>query len=456
MRTLIRGGTVITVDPAIGDLPQGDVLVEDGRIAAVAERIEAPDARVLDATAMLVLPGFVDTHRHTWQTAFRGLGADWTFGEYRASVFGTLRPHYRPEDVYAGTLLGRLEALHSGITTLLDWCHCADTPEHGDAALDALREVPGRSVLGYSPAEPVAAELARMRGRIPVDDGLVTLALGLRGPQMTSMEATIADVAAARDLGLRASVHLHASSPGTTQRRLVAAMRDRGLLDDRTTVIHGNGLDDDELAMMADLGVSVSISPDVELKMGFGWPETGRMLAAGIRPTLSVDDCLSAGGDMFSTMRTALSVQRGLDTAQGRPPTLNARDLLEFATIDGARALGLGDRIGSITPGKQADLVLLRADDLTVFPVNHPAGAVVAAGHPGLVHTVLVAGQVVDRKGTGLDDLRARVLRSRDRIADAAGGLPPVSRAAPAVRTGAPPTTPPAPTAGHRSTRPAG
>jgi len=425
MRTLLRGGTVITVDPAIGDLPSGDVLVEDGRIAAVAEHLDAPGARMLDATAMLVFPGFVDTHRHTWQTVFRGLGADWTFTDYGAAVHGTLRPHYRPADVHAGTLLGRLEALHSGITTLLDWCHGANTPAHGDAALEALRQAPGRSVFAYSPAEPVTAELTRMRGLMPDDDALVTMALGLRGPQLASMAATVDDVATARRLGLRSSVHLHASSPGTTRRRLVAAMAERGLLDERTTVIHGNGLDDDELTMMADAGASVSISPDVELKMGFGWPETGRMLAAGVRPSFSIDDVPSAGGDMFSTMRTALGVQRGLDRAHGRPAALTARDVLEFATIDGARALGLGDRIGSITPGKQADLVLLRADDLTLFPANHPVGAVVAAGHPGLVDTVLVAGQVVKRGGAlvgvDLDDLRDRALRSRARIAADAG-----------------------------------
>ncbi|WP_328617481.1 amidohydrolase family protein [Amycolatopsis sp. NBC_00355] len=425
MGTLVRGGTVLSVDRAIGDLPRGDVLVEDGRIRAVGERLDAPDADILDATGMLVLPGFVDTHRHTWQAVFRGLGADWTFAEYGRATHGVLRPLHRPEDVYVGTRLGRLEALHSGVTTLLDWCHCTDTPAHGDAALDALGRTPGRSVFCYGAGVaadgPVAAELARMRDRVPGDDALVTMAAGLRGPQRTSIENTAADVAAARDLGLRVSVHAHVRAG----RRPVAAMGEHGLLDDRTTIVHGNGLDDDELAMLADAGCSVSISPDVELKMGFGWPETGRMLAAGIRPTLSVDDCLSAGGDMFSTMRTALGVQRGLDTAQGRPPSLTARDVLEFATLDGARALGLGDRIGSITPGKQADLVLLRADDLTLFPVNHPVGAILSAGHPGLVDTVLVAGEVVKRGGVlvgvDLDELRERTLRSRARIAAAAG-----------------------------------
>jgi 5-methylthioadenosine/S-adenosylhomocysteine deaminase len=429
MRTLVRGGTVISLDPTIGDLPRGDVLVVEGRISAVAERIDAPDAEVLDATGMLVLPGFVDTHRHTWQAVFRGLGADWTFREYGAAMHGTLRPHYRPEDVHVGTLLGRLEALHSGITTLVDWCHCTDTPAHADAARDALREAPGRSVFCYGAGmgthDPAAAELTRMRELIPDDDARVTMAVGLRGPQLTSTETTVADVAAARDLGLRVSLHVHVGSHGPQARRLVAGMRERGLLDDRTTLVHGNGLDDDELAMMADAGCSVSISPDVELKMGFGWPMTGRLLDAGIRPTLSIDDCPSAGGDMFSTMRTTLGVQRGLDTAQGRPSSLTARDVLEFGTVDGARALGLGDRVGSITAGKQADLVLLRTDDLTLFPANHPVGAVVSAAHPGLVDTVLVAGEVVKRGGVlvGVDlhELRERALRSRARIAAAAG-----------------------------------
>jgi 5-methylthioadenosine/S-adenosylhomocysteine deaminase len=429
MSVLVRGGTVLSLDPEIGDLPSGEVLIEDGRISAVGERIDAPDAEVLDATGMLVLPGFVDTHRHTWQAVFRGIGADWTFAQYRAGMHGTLRPHYRPEDVHVGTLLGRVEALYSGITTLLDWCHCTDTTAHGDAALDALRESPGRSVFCYGAGigsdDPVGAELARMRDRMPDDDALVTMAVGLRGPQITTLENTVADVAAARDLGLRLSVHVHVRSSATEGRRPVAAMREHGLLDGKTTFVHGNGLDDDELAMMADAGCSVSVSPDVELKMGFGWPETGRLLAAGLRPTLSIDDTPSAGGDMFSTMRTTLSVQRGLDTAQGVPPSLTARDVVQFATIDGARALGLGDRVGSITPGKQADLVLLRTDDPTVFPASHPLGSIVSAGHPGLVDTVLVAGKVVKRHGVmvGVDlgALRERATGSRARIAADAG-----------------------------------
>ena len=419
MRTLLRGAMVISVDPAVGDLPHGDVLIEDGRIAAVAATIDAADAEVVDAAGKIVMPGFVDTHRHTWQTAFRGVGAEWTFDQNRVAMHGTLRQHYQPEDVYLGNLLGRLEALSSGVTTMLDWFHCSDRPENADAGIQALREAPGHSVFCYCAGTPgeqdIAPEITRVRSQLPGDD----MMLGLRGPQLSTMDITATDVALARELGLRVSVHVHGATGWPSGRRPIADMRERGLLDDRTTIVHGNGISDDQVAMLADAGCSVSISPDVELKMGLGWPETGRMLAAGIRPSLSVDNCPSAGGDMFATMRTAFAVQRGLDGG------LTARDIVEFATINGANACGLDSRTGSITVGKDADLILLDAEDLSVFPVNFPAGTIVAAGHPGLVDSVFVAGKAVKRDGrllgVDLPALRTRLLESRDRIAAAAG-----------------------------------
>ncbi|MEV7323697.1 amidohydrolase family protein [Streptomyces sp. NPDC093970] len=419
MRILLSGGTVVSMDPAVGDLERGDVLIEDGVIVEVAEAIDAPDAEVIDAADRIVMPGFVDTHRHTWQTAFRGIGADWTFPEWAQAMHRTLKPRYRPEDVYLGTLLGRLEALHSGVTTMLDWFHCAQGPEHADAGVAALRDAPGRSVFchgaGWGTTDPVEAEIRRVRSVLPGDDGLLTMSFGLRGAEDTSFGTVADELRLAAELGLRTS--LHVESEGV--RRPVADLHEHGLLRDTTTFVHANGIGDDELRMLADAGATVSVSPDVELKMGFGWPMTGRMLAAGLRPTLSVDDVPSAGGDMFSTLRTAYAVQRGLDGG------LDSRDLLEFATVDGAHALGLAARTGSLTPGKDADVILLRADDITVFPVTDPVGTIVAAGHPGLVDTVLVAGRVVKRDGvlTGLDlrALRTRLLESRDRVAAAAG-----------------------------------
>ncbi|MFG3017701.1 amidohydrolase family protein [Streptomyces sp. NPDC048254] len=418
MKTLLTGGTVVSMDPAVGDLDPGDVLIEDGVIVQVAGHIEAPDAEVIDATGRIVMPGFVDNHRHTWQTAFRGVGADWTFPEWAVAMHGTVKPHYQPEDVYAGTLLGRLEALHSGVTTMLDWYHVAQTHAHEDAAVAALRDAPGRSVFclgaGWGTPDPVDADIRRVRSGL-AGDGLVTMALGLRGPEDTSMDTVARELKLAAELGLRTSLHI--ASDGT--QRPVAELREHGLLRDTTTFVHANGVSDEELRMLADAGSSVSISPDVELKMGFGSPVTGRALAAGLRPTLSVDDVPSVGGDMFSTMRTAFAVQRGLDGG------LRSRDLLAFTTIDAARSCGLDARTGSITPGKDADVILLRADDLTVFPVTDPAATVVSAGHPGLVDTVLVAGRVVKRDGVLVDvdlaPLKNRLLASRDRIAAAAG-----------------------------------
>ena len=418
MKTLLTGGAVVSMDPAVGDLDRGDVLIEDGVITEVAERIDAPDAEVIDATDRIVMPGFVDNHRHSWQTAFRGVGADWTFPEWAAAMHGTLKPHYQPEDVYAGTLLGRLEALHSGVTTMLDWYHVAQSHEHEDAAVAALRDAPGRSVFclgaGWGTPDPVDAEIRRVRSDL-AGDGLVTMAMGLRGPEDTGMDTVARELELAAELGLRTSLHI--ASDGT--QRPVAELRAHGLLRETTTFVHANGISDEELRMLADAGSSLSISPDVELKMGFGSPMTGRALAAGLRPTLSIDDVPSVGGDMFSTMRTAFAVQRGLDGG------LRSRDLLEFITVDAARSCGLAARTGSITPGKDADIILLRADDLTVFPVTDPVATVVSAGHPGLVDTVLVAGRVVKRDGqlVGVDltALRTRLLESRNRIAAAAG-----------------------------------
>lgn len=413
MRTLISGGIVISMDPSIGDFALGDVLLEDGVIVEVAERIDAPDASMIDAHDRVVMPGFVDTHRHTWQTAFRGVGADWTFADYATVIHGMLKPQYRPEDVYISNLFGRVEALYSGVTTMLDWFHAAQTPEHADAAIAGLRDAPGRSVFcygaGYRTDDSVDAEVRRVRAQLPDD----AMALGLRGPDETTVANVVADLKLADELGLRVSVHVD----GLDGHRPIAVLHEHGLLRDTTTYVHANGLSDEEVRLIADSGGTVSISPDVELKMGFGQPETGRMLAAGLRPTLSADDVPAVAGDLFATMRTAYAAQRGLDGA------LTSRDLLAFTTVNAAAALGLPT--GSLTPGKAADLILLRTDDPTVFPFNNPVGTIVTAAHPGLVDTVLVAGHVVKRDGqlvgVDLSALRTRLLESRDHVAHAAG-----------------------------------
>jgi 5-methylthioadenosine/S-adenosylhomocysteine deaminase len=446
-RTLVKGGTVITVDPAVGDFfPSGDVLIEDGAIAAVAPSLEVGDAEVIDATDCLVLPGLVDTHRHTWQALFRNIGSDWTLAHYFTGLHGTMSQLYRPQDTYAGNLIGTLEALDSGITTLLDWSHNLNTPEHTDAALDALVESGSRVVFahgaGFAHWAPVSAldhpaeDVRRLRnGRLSSDDGIVTLALAPRGNQFATLDVTRRDYELAAELGLR--ITCHAGDGEWGKGRPIAQLYEHGLLSSNQTYVHCNSLADDELKMMADAGCTASCSPDIELQMGHGWPATGRLLEAGIRPSLSIDVCCSNGGHMFGTMRATIGTERGFDNQAARDRgeasvsemELTCRDVLEFATIEGARAVGLDDKIGSLTPGKRADLIVVRADSFGMTPLNNPIGAFVYNAHPGLVDTILVDGKVVKRDGKLVDVDAARVRRlaieSRDDIlrrADGANG----------------------------------
>jgi len=442
-RTLIKGGTVITVDPSLGDLPAGDVLVEDGKIAAVGPELAVTDADTIDATDCLVLPGLIDTHRHTWQALFRNIGSDWTLAHYFTGLHGTMSGLYRPEDTYSGNLIGTLEALDSGITTLLDWSHNLNTPEHSDAAVDALFESGARVVFahggGHQHWQPVssldhpAADVRRLRdSRFSSSDQLVTLALAPRGNQFATMEVTERDWALAKELDLRITCHFGDGEWG--KGRPIAQLAEKGLLGPTLTCVHCNTLADDELKLMADHGVSASISPDIELQMGHGWPATGRLLDAGIRPSLSIDVCCSNGGHLFGTMRATIGTERGFDNEHARERgqasvdtmELTCRDVLEFATIEGARACGLESKIGSLTPGKRADVILVRTDNFGMTPMNNPVGQFVYNAHPGLVDTILVDGKVVKRDGklVGLDAARVRRLavESRDDIMRRADG----------------------------------
>jgi 5-methylthioadenosine/S-adenosylhomocysteine deaminase len=435
-RLLVRGGVVLTLDPALGTLSPGEVLVAGGVIAAVGADLGPVDAEVIDLPGSIVLPGFVDTHRHTWQAVIRHIAADWTHGHYMTGIHAGLSKHFRPEDTYIGNLLGTLEALDAGITTLLDWSHNLATPDHADAAVQALLASGARAVFAHgggapqwqAPPSPVPhpEDARRIRAEyFSGDDGLVTMAMALRGPQFATKPTTLGDFRLARDLGLRVSVHVGDGEWGRT--RPVAWMRQAGLLGPDVTYVHCNTLADDELAMIADSGGTASVSADIELSMGHGWPATGRLLAAGIRPSLSIDVCTLNSGDMFGAMRSTIASQRALNNAEAaaRGTVVEALvpscpDVVAFATVEGARATGLLDRTGTLSVGKEADLVVLATDSPGMFPVNNPWGAIVYSGHPGTVDTVLVRGNVVKRGGRLVGHDLARVRRqaeaARDRL----------------------------------------
>lgn len=441
-RTLIKGGTVLF--PATNDVRVVDILVDGSAIAAIEPDISA-DADVIDATGAVVMAGFVDTHRHSWQTQLRGVASDWSLPEYLAGIRGTLGPQYEPEDVYAGTLLGCVEALDAGITTTLDWAHIINSPEHADAAIQALHEFGGRAIFGHGTpndrdieawyvesTRDHSRDLRRIRDQyFSSDDQLVTLAMAARGPQHTTPEVSASDWQLARELGLRVTVHVGEGAWGM-RHAPVLKLHEHGVTGPDTTYVHANTLSDREFEIIRDTGGSISVAPEVEMHMGHGFPATGRALEFGIRPCLSVDVVVVIGGDMFSVMRCALSMERArvnqhaIDRGEMvEQLTILSKDILEFATIEGAKACGLDHKTGSLEVGKEADIVLLKNSGFNLTPINDPMAATVLTAHPGNVDTVMVAGKVVKKDGvlTGIDADRVRRLatESRDRLLEKAG-----------------------------------
>ncbi|MCA0216359.1 MAG: amidohydrolase family protein [Actinobacteria bacterium] len=436
-KTLLRNGTVITAATAGEVLVGADILISNGKIAAIGHGLEAGDAEVIDITGRIVLPGFVDTHRHTWQSVIREIASDWSLTEYLAGLHTGLSKHFRPEDTYAGNYLGALEALDSGITTLVDWSHNLATPAHADAAIQALKDTGMRAVFAHGGGSkqwgaPLPSpnnhpdDARRIREQYFSDNtGLVTMAMALRGPQFTLPEVNAYDFALAKDLDLRVTVHVGDGYWGKSGP--ILKLKQDGLLSDRTTYVHCNTLSDEELNIIAGSGGSASVAPDVEMQMGHGFPATGRLLKAGIRPSFSIDVCSSNGGDMFGTMRTAVGMQRALDNAPAVESGevierigLSCAEVIRFATIDGANAAGLGDVTGSIEVGKAADIVILDDRSLAITPMNNPFGAVVYGAHPGLVRDVFVEGRRVKKDGVlvgvDYDKLKAQAIASRDHI----------------------------------------
>jgi cytosine/adenosine deaminase-related metal-dependent hydrolase len=435
-KTLIRGGTVITMDPQLGDLPQGDILIEDGKIAGIEQHIDA-DAEVVDASGRIAIPGFVDTHRHTWEAAIRGCAPNATLDDYFVEVLDTFAPAYRAEDVYASNLAGSLECLNAGITTLVDWSHINNTPEHPDAAIRGLQETGIRAQYAYGSANTSLADywfgskivipaedVRRVRETyFSSDDGLLTMGLATRGPGFCLEDVVRAEWGMARELGIPITVHV---AMGRVAGRfgMIKQLSDYGLLGPDTTYIHCCYFSEEEWQLVADSGGTISIAPQVEVQMGHGWPPVMKAIEYGLPPSLSIDVVTTAPGDMFTEMRSAFGTERARVNAEcwqadtAVPDTmLTARQMLEMATVNGAAVAGLSDRTGSLTPGKQADIVLIDARAVNVAPVIDPVAAVTLCADVSNVETVMVDGRFRKRDGKLLGDVdRARSLveASRD------------------------------------------
>ena len=457
-RMLLRGGHVVSMDPQIGDLERGDVLVEDDRIADVRPTIEA-DAEVVDVSGHIVIPGFVDTHRHTWETSIRTCAPDYSLGAYFGGILDQFAPNYRADDVYAANLWGALESINAGITTLVDWSHIMNTPDHADAAIRGLQESGIRSVFAFGFPNTslqdwwLGPDYAGSRERIngdearrirkqyfSSDDGLITMALATRGTGYCVNEVVRYEWELARELDINITVHVAMYRFGYTKLQL-QKLKELGLLFPNTTYIHVSHLLDDEWAMVRDSGGNVSFAPQIELQMGHGWAEAVKALDYGLPIGLSSDVATTAPSDQFTQMHAIFSSERarrhqvawdeGLEWNEPESKLITSRQVLEWATLGGAKVAGIDDRTGSITPGKKADVVIIDGSAVNVAPVIDPVGAVVCAADTSNVKTVLVDGQIRKqdwRLAADLAEPRRLVEASRDYLVAAvpaqAGWLP--------------------------------
>lgn len=416
-RTLIRAATVITMD-AQGVLPRADILVSDDRITEIAASISADDAQAVDASGCIVIPGLINAHMHTWQTALRGVAANWTLPEYFQKMHAGLATVFTPEDLHIATLVGALNQLNCGTTTLADWCHNNRTPAHNDAAVAGLLQSGIRAAFFHGTPKPdprpgetpfwevphPRAEVERLLQRHQGAE-LLSIHAAVLGPHYSTLEVALHDFRMARELGVIASLHQGggpARTPGGWQ-----VLEAEGLLGPHVNIVHGHALDDDQLKRFCELGMSFSAAAESEMSQGHGHPLTGRLRAFGRAPSLGVDLESVMSGDMLTQARIALGMQRSLDNvahraAQGGIPattTIPAIEALSWVTVEGARMLGQFHRIGTLAAGKQADLVLVRADALNMRPLHDPVAAVVFQASLANIDSVMVGGRWKKRDG---------------------------------------------------------
>lgn len=442
-RTVLRGGYLIS--PRTRGLPdRGDVVIDDGVIVDVTTDSASVDAEIVDVTGQIVMPGFVDTHRHTWQTQLRGVCADYTLLDYFRAIRSSYAVFYRPEDVLLGNLLGALDALNSGVTSILDFSHCMISPDHADAAVDGLDQAGVRAVFGYGfyevPADNTAfqhhdqrlSDAKRICSRL---DGHRLLTMGLSGSEVNRVpfETTKSEVALARELSVLLTFH-SGCYWGMPLTHCVDQLASQDLIDEHQVHVHANAYNDKQLKILADNGAAVSCTPETEMNMGMGHPILQRALDAGLDPTLGCDVVSLNSGDLFAQMRLGLASARALHYdvervhQQGTTVGLSVDDVLAFATTAGANALGLGSDVGRIAPGMQADLVVLDPRSPMAGPVNDPrSGWVVFQADRSSVNHVMVAGRFVKRDGlmSGVDytALARRLEASNDYITTKAQAL---------------------------------
>jgi cytosine/adenosine deaminase-related metal-dependent hydrolase len=419
-QTLIQNATIITMDAKLGEMEHADVLIEADAIKAIGHHLNAPNAQVIDATGMIVIPGLVNAHMHTWQTALRGVTSNWTILEYFANMHAGLATNFKPSDIYIATLMGALNQINCGTTTLGDWCHNNPTPDHTNQAIQGLLDSGIRSVFFHGSPKPdpkpgqkhfseiphPRSEVERLlKDQFNQSQSLVSLGLAILGPHYSTYEVAVHDFELAREFSLIASMHC-AGAAAKTPDGWERLAKDQ-LLGDNNNIVHGNNLSDDQLKMMIDLGVTFSLTPETEMTQGHGFPITGRLRNLGSAPSLGVDLESGVSGEMIGVARMALATQRALDNSHSKETlsklpdtsTIYCKEALEWITIRGAQALKLDHKVGSLSVGKQADLVMIDATQLNMFPVHQAINSVIMQTSLSNIDSVMVAGQFKKRHG---------------------------------------------------------
>lgn len=458
-RTLIKGATLVTIDPTLGIIPNGDLLIEDGLIAAIgvdlAGTLSDQSFEIVDASGMIAIPGLINAHIHMWQTAIRGFGVDWTGVEHHFHMQTEFVPVYTPDDIGASEYFGALNLLNGGTTTVYEWCHGNRTPDHSDAAIEGLQRSGIRSIFIHGtvktlplPGQPHFSqvphpreEAIRLRRKHNSDEGKLILALGVLGPEYSPLEVCEKDFRLAEELGVWSSAHAHGKN-GKVEGGYIG-LKKAGLLTARHNAVHMNSASDEELRALIDTGCSITATSQTEINGGAREPLIRRVAEAGGTPSIGTDSEANTPADMMEAMRWSLVIQRlfnNLEKAKQQtseapaatnavsrdkplPPRISpsTSDALYWATMGNAKAFGLDHRIGSLTVGKAADITLVRGDGLNLAPAINPVDAIVSFANPSNVDTVFVEGEVMKRNGiltqqagvaAAAADLRARAERA--------------------------------------------
>ena len=434
-RVLVKCGWLATLDPDIGDFKNGELLFQGNTITAAGRALNAEADEVIDAADKIVMPGLVNAHMHTWEAPLRGIAVDWMGPDYFRNIHANLATRFKAEDNYLGNLIGALAQIDAGTTTLVDWCHNLTCLDMAERAIDGLVDSGIRAVCAHGTAKPPTQEggipfthiphprervEALRKGRLASDDNRVTLAMAILGPDWGAWDVVAHDIRMAREFDLVSSSH--------TRRREdcvvpdgYAKMAREGLLGPDHNLVHGTSYDGRDIQVVVDAGASLTSTVLVELHHHVGDPQVAAFRASGGMPSLGIDVEPFCSGQMFREMQAALLFARGREVRnnalRGNSPfkemPVRAREALEWATVGGARAFRMEHKIGTLAPGKKADIVMLRTQDVNMAPVHDPIYSIVEIAGAGNVDTVIIDGEVRKRNGklTFAADVLARRLK---------------------------------------------